>query len=101
MAEYSEKLCDEKHNTVDEKLSLHEKRLNDHGDRIKKLETDSVGTKKDVELFKETLVEIKNLIEKMTRQLDELKQKPAKRWDGLIDKAITVLVGIIIGKFLS
>ncbi len=52
-------------------------------------------------ILNDTLEDIKQLIEKMTTQLENLKEKPARKWDGLIDKIITVIVGIIIGKFLS
>lgn len=52
---YDEKLCNEKHKTIDEKLDDHEKRLNNHSERLKTLEQDSVEHKTD----------IKNLIKKM------------------------------------
>lgn len=98
---YDGKLCEEKHKQIDENFGLHERRLNDHASRIKKIENENVGTAKDVQNFKDTLNDIKNLIEKMTLQLENLKEKPAKRWDNLINQIITVLAGIIIGKFLK
>lgn len=38
MGEYNEKLCKEHCKNVDEKLDVHDKRLNNHADRIDKLE---------------------------------------------------------------
>jgi archaellum component FlaC len=101
MSEYSEELCKEKHEAIEEKIATHERRLNDHADRLKKIENENVGTAKDVQNFKNTLEDIKKLIEKMTIQLENLREKPAKRWDNLINQVITVIVGIIIGKFLK
>jgi predicted nucleic acid-binding Zn-ribbon protein len=98
---YDAKLCEERHKQINDTFDLHERRLNDHSDRLKKIENQNVGTAKDVQNFKETLEDIKELIQKMTIQLDNLKEKPAKRWDGLIDKIITILAGVIIGKFLN
>lgn len=101
MSEYSEELCKQKHEAIEEKLDTHERRLNDHADRLKKIENENVGTAKDVQNFRNTLEDIKKLIEKMTIQLENLREKPAKRWDSLINQVITVIVGIIIGKFLK
>ncbi|MEY7999420.1 hypothetical protein AB8U03_04270 [Clostridium sp. Mt-5] len=98
---YDAKLCEERHKQINETFDLHERRLNDHSSRLKKIENENVGTAKDVQNFKDTLEDIKQLIEKMTMQLEGLKEKPAKRWDSLINQIITVLVGIIIGKFLK
>jgi hypothetical protein len=97
MSEYNENLCKEKHESIEKIFDTHERRLNGHADRLKKMENDA----KDVQNFKETLDQIKKLIEKMTNQLEALKEKPGKRWDSLINQIITVLVGIIIGKLLK
>lgn len=37
----TEELCKEKHERISEKLALHDTRLNNHGDRIDKLEQSS------------------------------------------------------------
>lgn len=64
--EYNEGLCKEKHEAIKDTLDTHERRLNDHADRLKRIENENVGTAKDVQNFKETLDQIKKLIEKMT-----------------------------------
>lgn len=101
MSEYSEKLCDEKHESLKETIETHERRLNDHADRLKKIENENVGTAKDVSSFKESLNRIEDSVAKIAMQLENIKEKPAKRWDGLIDKIITIIAGIVIGKFIK
>lgn len=97
---FSEKLCDEKHIAVEDKLENHDKRLSEHSDRIKKLENDGIGIAKDVSRVEESLKRIEDGLIKVTVQLEALKEKPGRRWDGLIDKVITIIAGIVIGKFL-
>lgn len=60
---YDEKLCNEKHKTIDEKLEDHEKRLNNHSGRLDKLEQDNVEHKTD----------IRNLIKKMDDFISTIK----------------------------
>lgn len=60
---YDEKLCNEKHKTIDEKLENHEKRLNNHSGRLDKLEHDNVEHKTD----------IRNLIKKMDDFISTIK----------------------------
>ncbi|KZL94379.1 hemolysin XhlA family protein [Clostridium magnum] len=60
---YDEKLCNEKHKTIDEKLEDHEIRLNNHSERLKVLEQDSREHKTD----------IKNLIKKMDDFISTIK----------------------------
>lgn len=38
--------------------------------------------------------------QKQNKRLEKLEQKPAKRWDNIIDKAIGIVVGAIIGYIL-
>ncbi|WP_446897663.1 hypothetical protein ACSVC9_11700 [Clostridium sp. LBM24168] len=52
--------------------------MNDHSDRLKKIENQNMSTAKDVQNFKDTFENIKELIEKMTIQLENLKENPAK-----------------------
>lgn len=39
-----EKLCEEKHGNINKELDAHTQRLNNHGDRLDKLENNSVRT---------------------------------------------------------
>lgn len=51
---YDAKLCEERHRQITETFDQHERRLNDHSDRLKKIENQNVGTAKDVQNFKDT-----------------------------------------------
>lgn len=48
MSEYSKELCDEKHRQLEDKIGTHEKRLNNHSERIDQLEQNEVGNTKDI-----------------------------------------------------
>lgn len=72
---YSLELCEEKHKRLDERLDTHDKRLNNHADRLDKLEQDNVGLK----------AEIKNLC-------DNLKSLTAvMKW----------FIGLMVGSFVA
>lgn len=70
-----EKLCEEKHKRIDEKLELNERRLNNHGERIDKLEQDNMTFK----------TEIKNLCDNIKSLTTTM------RW----------FMGLLIGAFVS
>ena len=44
----NDELCLEKHKRLDEKLEVHDTRLNNHGDRIDKLEQDNASFKTEL-----------------------------------------------------
>lgn len=83
MSEYDEKLCKERCKTVDEKLNLHDTRLNNHADRLDKLEQNEV----------ENRTEIKNLIKKMDDFISTIK------WGlGIFVTFSIFVIGILIKK---
>ena len=43
---------------------------------------------------------IKDDIGEIKEDVKQLVSKPAKRWDGMIDKAVTVIVGAFLGFIL-
>lgn len=71
-------VCTEKHKRIDEKFETHEKRLNNHGDRIDKLEQFKSSTE----------TEIKNLVEQIKNLVSTIK------W--FMGFAITLLAGFFI-----
>lgn len=73
-----EKICEEKHKRIDEKFDTHEKRLNNHGERIDKIE----------QFRSSTEIEIKNLIEQIKALVSTMK------W--FIGLTFTTLVGFFI-----
>jgi len=74
----NDELCLEKHKRLEEKCELHEKRINNHGDRLDKLEQDNASFK----------VELKTLCDNLKALTGVLK--------GLIGLGATTLVGFFI-----
>jgi ElaB/YqjD/DUF883 family membrane-anchored ribosome-binding protein len=78
---YDAKLCEEKHDQIKEKLDLHDKRLNNHSDRLDRLEQNET----------ENRTEIKNLIKKMDDFISTIK------WGlGIFVTVSIFVVGIIL-----
>ncbi|MDR3598114.1 hemolysin XhlA family protein [Clostridium sp.] len=71
-------LCLEKHKRIEERCELYEKRLNNHGDRLDKLEQDNASFK----------AELKNLCDNLKQLTGVLK--------ALIGLGATTLVGFFI-----
>lgn len=40
--------------------------------------------------------EIKESVDGLTRKVETIEQKPAKRWDGMVDKIIFGLIGALV-----
>lgn len=59
MSEYDEKLCKERCKTVSQKLEVQDTRLNDHAERLKKLEQRGAAVDEKIENLCEQL---KNLV---------------------------------------
>jgi ElaB/YqjD/DUF883 family membrane-anchored ribosome-binding protein len=78
---YDAKLCEEKHDQIKEKLDLHDKRLNNHSDRLDRLEQNEVENRND----------IKHLIKKMDDFISTIK------WGlGIFVTVSIFVVGIIL-----
>lgn len=50
--------------------------------------------------IRDDFTKVDQKVDKIGNKLDEINQKPAKRWESLVDKAIAVIVGGIIGFML-
>lgn len=48
----------------------------------------------------EAIDRIEKNVEKLDEKVEVLEHKPAKRWENIVDKVITALVGGIVGYFL-
>lgn len=78
MCNMDEKLCAEKHKTIEEKLNAHDTRLNNYGNRIDDLEQHKAGV----------VVQIENLCKKIDGLIKSI------QWgSGVI---ITTLIGFFI-----
>lgn len=57
-----EKLCELKHNEIDKKFETTEKRLNNHGDRIDKLEQNSVRLEERLDNLIKQLAQLNTML---------------------------------------
>lgn len=54
-----------------------------------------------VALIEERMNQIKADTEEIKEAVQEMKDKPAKRWDGAIDKVICTVIGVVVGFLLK
>lgn len=86
------------------RLTIVEERSKSNEDRITDIEKrqdnldELVGTVKVLAVREEN---VENDVKEIKSDVKTLTNKPAKRWDGLIDTIITVLVGGILGFILA
>ena len=72
--------------------------------RIKKLEEESgvlhqLAT--SVAVMAEQLKTMNSSVTTMKNELEELKEKPAKRWEGIVDKVVWAIAAALIGFALA
>lgn len=89
------------------KLAEVDQRARSNTRRVEKMElqTDAIqrlATSVEVMVQKqkdqtEAIERVEKNVEKLDNKVDVLEHKPAKRWEGVVDKIITTLVGAIIG----
>ena len=93
------------------KLAEVEHRAKSNTRRIDKLEQQteaiqSLATSVEVMVMEqshqtESIKRIEQNVEKLDNKVDILEQKPAKRWEGVVEKIIMLLVGAVIAFLLS
>lgn len=82
--------AEEQHKTIFQRLAAQDKLL----ESVHRLATSiSTLTNKQEDMAEK----LGNLCDDM----DELKAKPAKRWESVVEKAITVLIGAVVGFLLT
>ncbi len=72
--------------------------------RIKKLEEEngtlhSLAT--SVAVMAEQMKQMNQSVTNLTSEMEELKEKPGKRWDALVDKIFWGIAGALLAYFLS
>lgn len=72
--------------------------------RIKKLETEngtlhSLAT--SVAVMAEQMKQMNKSVTTLTNEMEEMKEKPGKRWDALMDKILWGVAGAVLAYFLS
>lgn len=91
-----------------EKLALNWQKTDDRSirneGRIKKLENEHETLHKlttSVAVMAEKVSTMANVVDNLDSRVNSIEDKPAKRWDGLIDKIIAVVAGAVIGALLA
>ena len=67
--------------------------------RIKKLESESETLQKlatSVAVMAEQMKTMTSSVDTLTGKVDKLEEKPAKRWDSIVDKAVWAVLAAII-----
>ena len=90
--EHAEKLAE-----VEARSKSNTKRIDDMEKRQDNLD-ELVGTVKVLVVREET---VENTVKEIKADVKTLAEKPAKRWDGLVDKIVLTIVGILIGAILT
>ena len=89
----------------------HERRLAEvegiakhNSQRIEKLEESTAVINRlatSMEVMAERQEQVVETVTKLDKKVDTLESKPAKRWDGLVNNALAVIVAAIIGFVLA
>ena len=72
--------------------------------RIKKLESESAVLHQlatSVAVMAEQMKTMNSSVLTLTTEVEELKDKPGKRWDSLVDKVIWAVAGAVLAYFLA
>jgi len=72
--------------------------------RIKKLETENIvlhELAKSVAVMAEQLKTMNGSVNTLTAKVEEIEAKPAKKWDGLVDKVILTIAAALVGFLLA
>lgn len=86
------------------KLTEHEGKIDRHEGRIKTLETNYTALNdlaRTTAVMSEKLDNTEKKINTISANVEELKLKGSKRWDGLVEKIIYAVVGAVIAYLLA
>ena len=96
-----EKTCDERMSAVSERISRNEIRLNNHSDRIKIIENEIVGMKRDTTRLEQMMGKLELAIEKLNETINEMKYKPLKFYEQIIMGVIMLIVGYLFARLTN
>ena len=86
------------------RLTAVEERSKSNTHRIDKLEESTEAINRiatSVEVIAERQVQMADSVGELDEKVTALEQRPAKRWDSMVDKAIGVAVGVFITYLLA
>lgn len=86
------------------RLTAVEERSKSNTHRIKKLEESTEAINRlatSMEVMAERQEQVADTVVKLDGKVTALEQKPAKRWDGMIEKAVAAIIGGLVAYALS
>lgn len=95
-----EKVCTERMKTINEKIEINIRRLNDHGGRLKVLETSKVKLEKDHSQLLDLLERLEQAVENLTKVVETLKERPAQRYEQIVMYVILAVIAFFLGQVL-
>ena len=93
------KLCEIKHQRMDEKIEANLKRLNRHGERLDVIEQDIIAQKKDTTHLQDAIKDLKRSIDALIEEIANLKTKPLEKYEKVAMVIITAIISYIIGRY--
>lgn len=88
----------------EQRLTSVEERAKSNTKRLDKLEESTEAISRlatSMEVMAERQEQVANTVDKLDGKVTAMEQKPAKRWDGLVDKIIWAIVAAVIGFLLA
>lgn len=89
-------------------VAVSEKRISNMENKMPKLESEiselhknTAVSEKEIRMIFDILNEIKDSIKDIAKDLGNLKEKPANRWDSMVTTAIAVIVTAVITHFIT
>ena len=85
----------------DKRISNIENRVSRLEDEVQELHKNTAVSKQEIKMIFNILNEIKDSIKNIAKDLGNLKEKPADRWESVVTTVITMLVTAAVTYFLA
>lgn len=89
----------EKHIRIDEKFDTHEKRLNNHGDRLYIVEQKIIAQEKDTTHLQDAMKALKASIDLLIEEIGKLKSKPLEKYEKIGMVVMSAVIGYLVSKW--
>jgi len=91
----------ENHSEMNNKHAEASRQIQILAERVTKLETESARYDEKIDRIFADIDSIKDILESIQKQLKYISEKPARKWDGLSDKIMFLIVGGIVTYILT
>lgn len=92
--DYIKQVCAEKHKNIDCKIA-------EHSDCLETLKTMLNDIQKQTAILQAMFTSLKNKQDLQDKQIDELRQKPAKQWDRITASVLDFVILGVLGYILA